>query len=315
MSNNSTVGMRTGVQSNSDADAAAPISYGARLAMQRQSAGLGVTDVAAQLRLHPNQVRAIEQEDLARLPAPAYVRGFVRSYARMLKIDPSPLLSDLNAKLEPARESVVDGGATDYSAAHAASRERKLPQWMFGAALLILIALGVLGWLANQPQQQPLPPTPVAGPAGPAAAPAMAPTEPAAPINTSEATASPATASPAAASEATASEAAASTAAADPVPAPTDTAEPTVASSVIASGAAPTLVLRFNGASWAEVTDRGGKILLSQLNSEGAEHALDGELPLTVVIGDANFASVQVRGAAFNLQPFTRNNIARFTIK
>ncbi len=315
MSNNSTVGMRTGVQSNSDADAAAPISYGARLAMQRQSAGLGVTDVAAQLRLHPNQVRAIEQEDLARLPAPAYVRGFVRSYARMLKIDPSPLLSDLNAKLEPARESVVDGGATDYSAAHAASRERKLPQWMFGTALLILIALGVLGWLANQPQQQPLPPTPVAGPAGPAAAPAMAPTEPAAPINTSEATASPATASPAAASEATASEAAASTAAADPVPAPTDTAEPTVASSVIASGAAPTLVLRFNGASWAEVTDRGGKILLSQLNSEGAEHALDGELPLTVVIGDANFASVQVRGAAFNLQPFTRNNIARFTIK
>jgi len=315
ISNDSTVGMRNGVQSNSDADAAAPVSYGARLAMQRQSAGLGVTDVAAQLRLHPNQVRAIEQEDLARLPAPAYIRGFVRSYARMLKIDPSPLLSDLNAKLEPARESVVDGGATDYSAAHAASRERKLPQWMFGTALLILIALGVVGWLANQPQQQPLPPTPVAVPAAPAAAPAMAPTEPAAPIIASEATASPATASPAAASEATASEAAASTAAADPVPAPTDTAEPTVASSVIASGAAPTLVLRFNGASWAEVTDRGGKILLSQLNSEGAEHALDGELPLTVVIGDANFASVQVRGAAFNLQPFTRNNIARFTIK
>jgi cytoskeleton protein RodZ len=315
MSNDSTVGMRTGVQSNSDADAAAPVSYGARLAMQRQSAGLGVTDVAAQLRLHPNQVRAIEQEDLARLPAPAYIRGFVRSYARMLKIDPSPLLSDLNAKLEPARESVLDGGATDYSAAHAASRERKLPQWMFGAALLILIALGVVGWLANQPQQQPLPPTPAALPAAPAAAPAMASTEPAAQIITSEATASPGTASPAAASEATASEAAASTAAADPVPAPTDTAEPTVASSVIASGAAPTLVLRFNGASWAEVTDRGGKILLSQLSSEGAEHALDGELPLTVVIGDANFASVEVRGAAFNLRPFTRNNVARFTIK
>lgn len=315
ISNDSTVGMRNGVQSNSDADAAAPVSYGARLAMQRQSAGLGVTDVAAQLRLHPNQVRAIEQEDLARLPAPAYVRGFVRSYARMLKIDPSPLLSDLNAKLEPARESVVDGGATDYSAAHAASRERKLPQWMFGAALLILIALGVVGWLANQPQQQPLPPTPVALPAAPAAAPAMAPTEPAAQIITSEATASPGTASPAAASEATASEAAVSTAAADHVPAPTDTAEPTVASSVIASGAAPTLVLRFNGASWAEVTDRGGKILLSQSNSEGAEHALDGELPLTVVIGDANFASVEVRGFAFNLRPFTRNNVARFTIK
>lgn len=293
ISNDSAVDLQNGVEATSGPDATAPMSYGARLASQRQSAGLGVTDVAAQLRLHPNQVRAIEQEDLARLPAPAYVRGFIRSYARMLKIDPSPLLSDLNAKLEPARESVVEGGATDYSAARAASRERKFPQWMFGAALLVLIALGMVGWQATQ-QQQPSPaPTPVA-----AAAPSPAPprSEPTAPVSTSEATST-------------------STAAADPVPAPTDTAEPTIASSAIASGAAPTLVLRFNGASWAEVTDRGGKILLSQLNSEGAEHALDGELPLTVVIGDANFASVEVRGAAFNLRPFTRNNVARFTIK
>ena len=107
----------------------APPSYGARLAWQRQGAGLSVTDVAASLRLHPNQIRAIEQEDLARLPAPAYVRGFIRSYARMLNIDPAPLLSDLNAKLAPARESVVDRMATDYVAARAAGRERMLPQW------------------------------------------------------------------------------------------------------------------------------------------------------------------------------------------
>ncbi len=39
---------------------------------------------------------------------------------------------------------------TDYSAARAASRERKFPQWMFGGALLVLIALGVVGWLATQ---------------------------------------------------------------------------------------------------------------------------------------------------------------------
>ena len=107
----------------------------------------------------------------------------------------------------------------------------------------------------------------------------------------------------------------ASAAPADPIPAPAEVAEPTVRPSVIATGAAPTLALRFNGASWAEVTDRNGRILLSQLNAAGAEHALDGELPLTVVIGDANFASVEVRGAAFSLQPFTRNNVARFVIK
>ena len=285
---------QSGVEVVLGPDVSAPAGYGARLARQRQSAGLSVTDVAASLRLHPNQVRAIEQEDLARLPALAYVRGFIRSYARVLKVDPAPLLIDLNTKLAPVRESVVDGMATDYAAARAAGRERMLPQWAIGIALVVLIALGLVGWQATQ---QPTP-----APAPPEALPVSAAPPAPAPVLSTDATASPA------ASEASA-------APVDPIPAPADAAEPTVRSSVLTTGAAPTLVLRFNGASWAEVTDRNGKILLSQLNAAGAEHALDGELPLTVVIGDANFASVEVRGAAFSLQPFTRNNVARFVIK
>ena len=273
--------------------------YGARLAAQRERAGLSITDVAATLRLHPNQVRAIEQEDLARLPALAYVRGFIRSYARVLNADAEPLLSDLNAKLAPVRESVVDGMATDFAAARAAGRERMFPQWAIGIALAILVALGVIGW---QTTLKPAPAQPQIG--VPAAAPTAALVAPIPALV-------PDTAIPAATSET----APGSGAVSEPVPTPADAAESTVRSSVAASGASPTLLLRFNGNSWAEVTDRNGKILLSQLNEAGAEHALDGELPLTVVIGDANFASAEVRGAAFNLQPFTRNNVARFTIK
>ena len=297
----------TEVDSTQAASAQAPPSYGAQLARQRQSAGLSVNDIAATLRLHPNQVRAIEEEDLARLPAVAYVRGFIRSYARVLNIDPAPLLTDLNAKLAPARESVVDGMAADHSAARAAGRERMFPQWAIGVALLILIVLGFIGWQAT------FPPAPAAQAAletvvTPAAPPTVA--LPAAALSPAPQTTTRST-TPASAT----SETATSAASVDPIPAPADIAEPTVASSVTASGAAPAVLLRFTGASWAEVTDRGGKILLSQLSSAGAEHALDGELPLTVVIGDANFASVEVRGAAFNLQPFTRNNVARFTVK
>ncbi len=131
--------------------------YGARLAAQRERAGLSVTDVASTLRLHPNQIRAIEQEDLTRLPALAYVRGFIRSYARVLSVDPEPLLSDLNAKLAPVRESVVDGMASDFAAARAAGRERMFPQWAIGIALVILVVLGVIGW---QTTLQPAPASP-----------------------------------------------------------------------------------------------------------------------------------------------------------
>ena len=154
-----TTATQSGVEVALGPDVSAPAGYGAQLARQRQSAGLSVTDVAASLRLHPNQVRAIEQEDLARLPAPAYVRGFIRSYARVLNIDPTALLSDLNAKLAPVRESVVDGMATDYAAARAAGRERMLPQWAIGIALVVLIALGLIGWQATQqPALAPAPP-------------------------------------------------------------------------------------------------------------------------------------------------------------
>ena len=283
--------------------ASAGAGYGATLATQRERAGLSITDIAATLRLHPNQVRAIEQEDLARLPALAYVRGFIRSYARVLNLNAELLLADLNTKLAPARESVVDGMATDFAAARAAGRERMFPQWAIGIALIILIALGVIGWRTTlQPAAEPTRQVAVA-PASEATTPV--PAAVAAPISV------PQTTTPTAVSE----PAPASAAVVEPVPTPTDTAEPTIASGRTTSGAPPTVLLRFNGSSWAEVTDRNGKILLSQLNTEGAEHALDGELPLTVVIGDANFASVEVRGSAFNLQPFTRNNVARFTIK
>ena len=284
---------------DSQAGGANAPGYGARLAAQRERAGLSITDVAATLRLHPNQVRAIEQGDLARLPALAYVRGFIRSYARVVNLDPEPLLSDLNAKLAPVRDSVVDGMATEYEAARAAGRERRFPQWAMGIALVILIALGIIGWQTTM-QSPSAPPKQVA--VVPAATlPAAPPASP--PVADS--------ATPAASSETAANPAAVI----EPVPAPADTAEPTIAPTRAASGAAPTVLLRFTGDSWAEVMDRNGKILLSQLSSAGAEHALDGELPLNVVIGDANFASVEVRGAAFNLQPFTRNNVARFTIK
>lgn len=284
------------------------VGYGARLAAQRERAGLSITDIAATLRLHPNQVRAIEQEDLARLPALAYVRGFIRSYARVVNVDPEPLLSDLNAKLSPVREPVVDGMATDYDAARAAGRERSFPQWAMAIALVILVALGVIGWQTSM--QRPAAPPEQATVVSPATMTVAAPASPSAPDDAAP-SASTSSANPAA----TGDTATNSAALVEPVPAPADTAEPTVVSSEAASGAAPTVLLRFTGDSWAEVTDRSGKILLSQLNSAGAEHALDGELPLTVVIGDANFASVEVRGAAFNLQPFTRNNVARFTIK
>lgn len=291
---------RDGAAAAPTSDATAPAGYGVRLASERQRAGLGVTDIAARLRLHPDQVRAIEQENLARLPELAYVRGFIRGYARALNIDPVPLLSDLNAKLAPAPAPETDDTGSDYAVERGAGRERS-SRWVMGIAVAALIALGLLGWQTTQRDVQTQA-TPVV--LAPVAPPAPAPTSPAEPIT------------PPVSSEATTT----SAVAAEPAAAPKQTEAAPVAAAPVAaapsaSEPAPTLLLRFTGASWVEVTDAGGKILLSQLSTPGAEHALEGDLPLNVLIGDATRTSVEVRGVAFNLLPIMRNNVARFTVK
>ncbi|MBA2237456.1 MAG: helix-turn-helix domain-containing protein [Lysobacter sp.] len=60
---------------------------GARLATARQAAGLAPEDVASRLRMPLRVVRALEADDASVLGAPVFVRGQLRSYARLLDLD------------------------------------------------------------------------------------------------------------------------------------------------------------------------------------------------------------------------------------
>ena len=275
----------------------AAASFGARLAAAREEAGLSVGEIAGRLRLHVNQVRALESEDLTHLPEAAYVRGFVRSYARSLNLDPAPLIDDLNAKVGLPPHSVVEGmtRTRDYSPVRASAQEHASRSVVLGLAVVALIGLGAIGWYATRPSAPEAvtvaPPVP-----GPAPAPAV-------------------TAPPAAvASDQPAADA--------PAAAPADTAEPTAAAMPAPAPSQPVadanalLSLSFSGISWVEVTDANGKVLLSQLAREGdVLKPAGGTPPLNVVIGDASKASVAVRGEPFNLDPIKRANVARFTVK
>src|SRR5258706_8560407 len=69
-----------------------PTSAGAQLRAYRENAQLTVDDVAHQLKLARRQVLAIENDELDALPGPTFVRGFIRNYARLLRVDATPLL-------------------------------------------------------------------------------------------------------------------------------------------------------------------------------------------------------------------------------
>ncbi|WP_028104436.1 helix-turn-helix domain-containing protein [Pseudoduganella violaceinigra] len=66
---------------------------GAALVAAREAMGLSVEQVADQLKLAPRQVLAIEQGNIDALPNRAVARGFIRAYAKAVRLDPAPLVA------------------------------------------------------------------------------------------------------------------------------------------------------------------------------------------------------------------------------
>jgi cytoskeleton protein RodZ len=70
---------------------------GALLGAAREASGMSIDTVAQQLKLAPRQVRALEAGEFSHLPGRTFVRGFIRNYARLLRLDPEQVLGALPA--------------------------------------------------------------------------------------------------------------------------------------------------------------------------------------------------------------------------
>lgn len=58
----------------------------------REGAGISLREVSAQLRLDERTVAALEGDDFKDLPAPTFVRGYLRGYARLLGVPVGPVM-------------------------------------------------------------------------------------------------------------------------------------------------------------------------------------------------------------------------------
>ncbi|WP_155646681.1 helix-turn-helix domain-containing protein, partial [Xanthomonas translucens] len=75
---------------------------GQQLREAREAAGLSIDDVGSRLRMPLHVIRALETEQWERLGAPVFVRGQLRSYARLLGVDLDPLLASAHiAPVQP----------------------------------------------------------------------------------------------------------------------------------------------------------------------------------------------------------------------
>lgn len=75
-----------------------PEGPGSQLREARHRANFSVEEVSSELHLNADTVRALEENRFESLPAPTFVRGYIRSYARLLNLPPGPILEGYDRK-------------------------------------------------------------------------------------------------------------------------------------------------------------------------------------------------------------------------
>jgi cytoskeletal protein RodZ len=100
------------------------LSPGEQLRNARQGYRWSVEDVAANLNLTVDVVRALESGDSEVLPGPTFVRGYLRAYARLMEIDESTVLAEADG---PAGESI---GSVVPILGKEAFKDKKGRQWL-----------------------------------------------------------------------------------------------------------------------------------------------------------------------------------------
>ncbi len=275
-----------------------PVAAGTLLTQAREAAGLTVDAVAQQLKLAPRQVRALESGDFGALPGRTFVRGFVRNYARLVRLDPAAALAALpDAVATPSldRPALASGPRSIGEIPAQSGHKPGVARWAIPLALIAIVGVAVFYELGRPPAQ-----TRRAEPAR--TAPASAPNP------------SPAASSALPNPLATAAESAA--------PPGTPAASPAAPRSEPVSVAPPaalpmgetTLEFGFRGQSWVEVRDGKGTTIMSTMGTRGATQAVTSTPPLDIVVGNASEVDVTFGGVRIDTRPYHRQNVARLRL-
>jgi cytoskeleton protein RodZ len=83
-------------------------TLGSQLSVARLRHGWTVEEAAARTRLHANVIRNLEADRFDKLPSLAYIRGFLRIYARELGLDPKAILREFQPGSSDVEDSILD---------------------------------------------------------------------------------------------------------------------------------------------------------------------------------------------------------------
>ena len=153
------------------------MDVGETLRMAREQQGLSLDVISQRTKIGTEKLRAIEENDIQRLPSGIFLRGFVRAYAREVGLDVEDTVNRYIAQFESQASIVEDD--TPYALAEDTPAEvsetqrieeslREMSMW--GVVVVVVLSLGLLAYMTlRSPSVSPA--TTVARAEAPAVAP------------------------------------------------------------------------------------------------------------------------------------------------
>jgi cytoskeleton protein RodZ len=212
-----------------------------------------------------------------------FARGFLRNYARLVKLDPEVLLASGEHRLHPAAQREPE---FPHSVNIPFPTGRELKWRKYAIAVPVLLVLVVLAGIFEAYREER--------------------NQAAATLVPQAAAVSDAEVKPALTLDATALSGKAAT---------EKSAPPAYAAAVERKPGEQLLKLTFDTQSWVEIHDRTGRRIFSRLNAAGTEQWVSGEPPLTLVVGNARGVRLTRNGQPVDLAPHTNVSVARLTLE
>ena len=300
-------------------------SVGAALRAAREEQERSLESVAADLHLQVEIVRAIETGDEGKLPASTFLRGYVRSYARLLGLDDASLIARLPVR-DDYRPAPLKRVGTRRSAV-SLPRGKWLLWGLALAGLTVMVIYGVPAlerlWSGRSSapvsDQLQLPLAEQEESVGVAdglqlPAPRQSRSEDGVEVETEAVADAGVEPVPAPEKDSVAEKPADEPAQTQPGPADEDEAKRSNAQAVKSQAAGPAVVrMRFLEDSWVEMEANGRKLVVGT-QPAGSERTVRAEPPIQVLIGNAPGVELTYRGDPVDITSNQRGKVSRVTL-
>jgi cytoskeleton protein RodZ len=135
-------------------------SFGAYLRQLREEKAISMEEIASRTKININYLKALEEDDLGKIPNEVFAKGFIRSYARCLALEEHEVLTRFEELAASYYHQKVEQIRTEQQKEsqqkELVKRKQMLIQWGAGLAVLVIAGgLFIQNAVEHQRRQMP----------------------------------------------------------------------------------------------------------------------------------------------------------------